>query len=63
MAATVARVGGYKNPFGFDQRVLEHILERLDNLERRTGMGQPFIPRSERPDVGSDIARRADENE
>ncbi len=59
----VKRVGGYENPFGSDRSILEHILERLERLERRTGAGQPFIPRSERPDVGGDIARRANENE
>jgi subtilisin family serine protease len=57
------QVGGYENPFGFDRRILEHILERLENLEGRTDAGQPFIPRSERPDVGGSIARRAGENE
>jgi subtilisin family serine protease len=59
----VKRAGGYESPFGFDRRILEHILERLERLEQRTGGGQPFIPRSERPDVGGDIARRANENE
>jgi hypothetical protein len=59
----VKRGSGYENPFGLDTRILEHILERLERLERHSGMGQPFIARSERPDVGGSIARRADKNE
>jgi hypothetical protein len=45
----------------FDIRIFEHILERLERLERHTGVGQPFITRSERPNVGGNITRRVSE--
>lgn len=47
----------------FDIRIFEHILERLERLERHSGMGQPFITKSERPDVGGSITRGAYKNE
>jgi hypothetical protein len=59
----VKRVGGYENPLGLDTRIFEQILERLERLEQQSGVGQPFITRSERPDVGGNIAKRANEKE
>jgi hypothetical protein len=58
----VKSIVGYENPL-FDPTIFEHILERLDVLEQRINVGQPFIPGSERPDVGRNIARRASESE
>ena len=49
---------GYENPYFRDPTIFERILERLEVLERRVDVGQPFINRLERPDVGDQIARR-----
>ena len=50
---------GYENPEIFDHTIYEKILVRLEHLENVIEKGQPFIRRTERPEVGIEISKRA----
>jgi tetrahydromethanopterin S-methyltransferase subunit G len=56
----VKSILGFENPM-FDPTIFEQIMKRLDALEQQTNLGRSFIPQTLRPEVGREIARRADE--
>jgi subtilisin family serine protease len=47
---------GYENPEIFNPIIFERILERLNALEQAVFQGRAFIEKSERPEVGKQLA-------
>jgi subtilisin family serine protease len=58
----VKSIVGLENPT-FDPTIFEHIMERLDALEQRVNQGRSFIPEELRPQVGSQIAGRTEQQD
>ena len=50
---------GYENPDIFNRVIFEHILERLERLEKGPQVGEPFIRRELRPVVAQHIVAEA----